>query len=204
MPSRTYGDPETRKRILDAALEMAAELGPSMRLADVAGRAGVSHQGLYLHFRGREALFVALLTHMVETFDVHVRYQRVVEAPDGRSAIERMVDHIGFISGKLDSIGWVLEETQHFDEAFGRDWRARVIGLREAIQHDVIERLAVEGSLRSEWSVSEAANLFLAVTTLGSWRDLTRELSWSPEDYTANITQLLKTSLLLADADQAQ
>jgi AcrR family transcriptional regulator len=109
-------------------MEAAAELGPSMRLADVASRAGVSHQGLYLHFRGRDALLVALLTHMVEAFDVHARYQRIVEAPDGRAATEAMVEHLGFVNGKLDSIGWVLEETQHLDEAFGRDWRRRVIG----------------------------------------------------------------------------
>jgi AcrR family transcriptional regulator len=191
-----YGDPDTRTRILDAALEMAADLGPTMRLADVAGKAGVSHQGLYLHFRGRDALLTGLVTHMVESFDIHARYQRVVDAPDGRAAIAAMVDHLGFINSKLDSIGWVLEEVQHLDEAFGRDWRRRVVGLRGAIERDLIERLRAEGSLRPVWSTSDATDLFLAVTTLGSWRDLTRELGWSSEEYATNITRLLAAGLL--------
>ena len=193
---RTYGDPQTRKRILDVALELAAELGPSMRLVDVSRGAGVSHQGLYLHFGRRDGLLVALLSHMVETFDVHSLHQQVIEAPDGRMAIERMVGFLGSLNGRLDTIGWVLEEAQHLDEAFGRDWRRRVIGLREAIETDVIKRLADEGSLRPEWSVSDAADLLLAVTTLGAWRELTRELGWTPEQYTENVTRLIETSLL--------
>ncbi|HEY5578309.1 MAG TPA: TetR/AcrR family transcriptional regulator [Acidimicrobiia bacterium] len=193
---RTYGDPATRRRILDVALKLAADLGPAMRLVDVARGAGVSHQGLYLHFRGRDGLLLALLPHMVESFDLHNRHAQVTEAPDGRAAIERMVDLLGFIDGQLDSIGWVLEEAQHLDEAFGEDWRHRVLGLRQTIERDVIARLDEEGALRPEWSVPDATDLMLAVTTLGTWRDLTRELGWRPREYTDNITRLLETSLL--------
>jgi len=193
---QAYGDPETRRRILDAALEAAGELGPSMRLADVANRAGVSHQGLYLHFQGRDALLVALLTHMVETFDVHARYRLVQEAPDGVTAIRALVDHLGFMNSKLDTIGWVLEEAQHLDQAFGQDWQRRVVGLREAIESDVIGRLVSEGSLRTPWSVTDAADLFLSVTTLGTWRDLTLGLGWTPEEYTNNITRILEAGLM--------
>ncbi len=180
------------------ALELAAHLGPAMRLADVSEGAGISHQGLYLHFRGRDALLLALLSHMVETFEVHSRHQDVIDAPDGAAAIERMVEFLGFMNERLDSIGWVLEEAQHLDEAFGADWHRRVSGLREAIKHDVIERLDDEKSLRPEWSVDEAANLFLAITTLGAWRELTRELGWTPGGFTENATRLIRTSLLVS------
>lgn len=193
---QTYGNPETRTRILDVALELAAELGPSMRLVDVSQAAGISHQGLYLHFGGRDGLLVALLPHMVETFDLHGLHRRVLEASNGRLAIKKMVDFLGSLNGRLDTIGWVLDEAQHLDESFGRDWRRRVIGLREAIETDVIKRLADEGSLRAEWSVSDAADLFLAVTTFGAWRELTRELGWTPEQYAENVTRLIETSLL--------
>ncbi len=195
--SEIYGSPETRKRILDVALELAERLGPAMRLADVSEGAGVSHQGLYLHFGGRNGLLLALLPHMVDTFEVHTRHQKVIDAPEGIAAIERMVEFLGFMNERLDSIGWVLEEAQHLDEAFGADWRRRVTGLREAIENDVIRRLADEGSLRPEWSVAAAADLFVAVTTLGAWRELTRELGWTPEDFIANATHLIKTSLLV-------
>lgn len=194
--AQSYGDPETRQRILDAAVALAAELGPSMRLADVSHAAGISHQGLYLHFRGRDALLLAMLPHMVETYELRERHQAVLDAPDGSTAIERMVEFLGELNEKLDSIGWVLEEAQHLDEAFGRDWRQRVVGIRDTIQTNVVARLDDEHSLRHEWTVSDATDLMLVVTTLGTWRELTRELSWTPAQYTENAVRLIKTSLL--------
>lgn len=196
MSSKAYGDPNTRRRILDAAVELAAQLGPSMRLADVATAAGVSHQGLYLHFRGRSALLVAMLPHMVETFDIPRLHQQVLDAPDGPSAIDRMVGFLGLLNQRLDSIAWVLEEAQHLDETFGHDWRRRVAGLRDSIESDVITRLSKEGTLRREWSVSEATDLFLAITTLGAWRELTGELGWTTGQYTKNATRIIRTALL--------
>lgn len=197
--AEAYGDPETRKRILDTAVELAGQLGPSMRLADVCDAAGISHQGLYLHFRGRDALLLAMLPHMVETYGVLRLHQQVVDAPDGPTAIARMVEFLGHMNEKLDTIGWVLEEAQHLDDAFGRDWRRRVIGLRDAIETDVIKPLSDEQALRPEWSISDATDLFLAVTTLGTWRELTRELGWTPQQYTKNAIRLIETSLLTAE-----
>lgn len=192
----SYGDPATRKRILDVALDLAAELGPSMRLADVSAGAGISHQGLYLHFGGRNGLLEALLGHMVESFEINQRYSEVTEAVDALTAMEKMVGFLGFMNERLDSIGWVLEEAQYLDEAFGEDYRRRVSGLRAAIETDTIIRLADEGLLRPEWSTSDATDLFLALTTLGTWRELTRELGWTPAEYEATTVRLLRTSLL--------
>lgn len=192
----SYGDPATRKRILDVALDLAAELGPSMRLADVSAGAGISHQGLYLHFGGRNGLLEALLGHMVESFEINQRYSEVTEAVDALTAMEKMVGFLGFMNERLDSIGWVLEEAQYLDEAFGEDYRRRVSGLRAAIETDTIIRLADEGLLRPEWSTSDATDLFLALTTLGTWRELTRELGWTPAEYEATTLRLLRTSLL--------
>lgn len=192
----SYGDPNTRRRILDAGIDLAATLGPSMRLADVSQAAGVSHQGLYLHFRGRDALLLAMLPHMVETYEVQSLHQQVLDAPDGLTALERMVEFLGRLNERLDKISWVLEEAQHLDDAFGRDWRRRVVGLRDAIESDVITRLSEEQGLRPEWSISDATDLFLSVTTLGTWRELTRELGWTPRQYTENAIRLIRTSLV--------
>jgi AcrR family transcriptional regulator len=193
---QSYGDPDTRKRILDAAVDLAAKLGPSMRLADVSEAAGVSHQGLYLHFKGRNALLLGMLPHMVETYDVQRFHAEVVDSPDGVTAVERMVEFLGRLNERLDKISWVLEEAQHLDAGFGRDWRRRVAGLRDSIESDVITRLEGEGSLRPEWSVPDATDLFLAITTLGTWRELTRELGWSPSEYMDNAARIILTSLV--------
>lgn len=193
--SGPYGDPETRRRILDAALDLSARLGPSMRLADVAKAAGVSHQGLYLHFRGRDALLLALLEHMVESFELRPRSDAVIEAADGRQAVERLVEFMAALNLHLDEIGWVLEEAQHLDEAFGRDWHNRTRGLRDFTLRHVARRLADEGSLRQPWTADDACDLILGLTNLGTWRTFVRDLDRSGEAYTEAITRMIRTSL---------
>ena len=56
-----YGDPATRRRILQAAWELLEQRGAGVRLVDVADRAGVSRQAVYLHFGDRSGLLVALV-----------------------------------------------------------------------------------------------------------------------------------------------
>lgn len=192
-----YGNPETRERILDVALRLAAEKGPAMRLVDVARGADVSHQALYLHFGGRDGLLLALMPHMVERFDLKRMYAEVTASPDGRAAMHAMVRFLASLNARLDSIGWVLEEAQHLDASFGEEYRRRVSGLREVIERDVISRLHAEGSLRDVWTVPDATDLMLSLTALGTWRELTRELGWSASDYLENVVRLLEAGLLV-------
>ncbi|MCB0952277.1 MAG: helix-turn-helix transcriptional regulator, partial [Microthrixaceae bacterium] len=78
-----YGDPETRNRILEAAWSLLAEHGAQIKLADVAARASVSRQALYLHFGDRAGLLVALVNHMDESLDLGESLVEVYSAPDG-------------------------------------------------------------------------------------------------------------------------
>jgi AcrR family transcriptional regulator len=60
------GDPATRQRICEAALRLIVKRGGvDVPLADVAKAARVSRQALYLHFKDRAALFVAVARRFV-------------------------------------------------------------------------------------------------------------------------------------------
>ncbi len=54
--------------MLIAGLEVFAERGEGFSVADVAGRAGVSHGTFYNYFRDRDELLDALVVHAVEEF----------------------------------------------------------------------------------------------------------------------------------------
>jgi len=58
------GDPATRQRICEAALRLIVKRGGAdVPLAAVAKAARVSRQALYLHFKDRAALFLAVAQH---------------------------------------------------------------------------------------------------------------------------------------------
>jgi AcrR family transcriptional regulator len=191
----SYGDPETRRRILQATWELIEEVGPRIRLIDAADRAGVSRQAVYLHFGDRAGLLLALVQYMPETLGFQELLARVFNAPTGAESLERAVELHSTYTAKIDSVAQVLEAAQYQDEDLGAAWRNRMDASRAA-HRAIIRRIADEGQLADGWTVDTAGDLFYTVTMNGPWRELTRALGWTPKQYAENITRLLRRSLL--------
>jgi AcrR family transcriptional regulator len=194
---RAYGDPDTRRRILLAAWEVIEEIGADIRISDVADRAGVSRQAIYLHFGDRANLLLALVAFMPETLGFQELLAHVFAAESGVEMLRRAVALHSTYSAKIDSVARVLEAAQYQDSALGAAWRDRMKRSREA-HRAIIERIAAEGQLAEGWTVDEAADLFYTVTMQGPWRELTHELGWSPEQYAESMARLLLDSLVRA------
>ncbi|HEX9866520.1 MAG TPA: TetR/AcrR family transcriptional regulator [Acidimicrobiia bacterium] len=190
-----YGDPETRHRILRATWELIEEGGSGITLVDAADRAGVSRQTVYLHFGDRAGVLLALVQYMPETLGFREQLAHVFDAPTGAEMIERAVKLHSTYTSKIDSVAQVLEAAQYQDEDLGAAWRDRMDATRAA-HRAIIQRVADEGQLADGWTVDTAGDLFYTVTMNGPWRELTRELGWTPEQYAENITRLLRRSFL--------
>src|SRR5476651_2058 len=78
-------EPDTKTRILDAALVCAAE--SRLTMAAVAAQAGLSRQAIYLHFPDREALLAALAHRLAPPEDA----EAIAPAPSARAAIAAML-----------------------------------------------------------------------------------------------------------------
>ncbi len=190
-----YGDPETRNRILQATWALIEERGSGVRLIDAADRAGVSRQTVYLHFGDRAGLLLALVRYMPEALGFQELLAHVFSALTGAESLERAVELHSTYTSKIDSVAQVLEAAQYEDEDLGAAWRDRMVASRAA-HRAIVQRIADEGQLADGWTVDTAADLFYTVTMNGPWRELTQELGWTPKQYAANITRLLRRSFL--------
>ena len=193
-----YGDPGTRERLLRAAWEQAVEQGPSLRLADVAARAGVSRQAVYLHFGDRAKLLLELLAWGDEALKLGDLLARVTEAPTGVQALERMVEVHAAYSPRIDALARILEAHQYQDPAVAAALRDR-LSFRRAAHRAVIARIAAEGDLASGWTVDAAADLFFAVTLPAPWRELTGACGWPAGQYAERMSQFLRRALITPD-----
>lgn len=189
-----YGDPETRERLLRAAWDLALEQGPGLRLADVATRAGMSRQAVYLHFDDRAGLLLALLAWADQAFQLDDLLARVSQAHTGVEALERMVEVNAAYWPRVDAITRVLEAHQYQDPAVSAALRDR-LDFRRSAHRAVIARIAAEGELASGWTVDAAADLFAAVTMPSPWRELTGTCGWSAQQYANRMSQLLRRTL---------
>lgn len=197
-PRSAYGDPETRRRVLQAAWELIDEQGTSPTLGQVAVRAKVSRQAVYLHFGDRAGLLVALVRFMDENLRLDDAAANVRQAPGGPEALKRMLHAIAGFAVAVDPVAQVLEAEQYRDASVGTAWRDRMRGRRE-IARSIVEAIEAEGHLADGWDVETATDLCYTLTMPGIWRELTRELGWTAEQYADNLWRLLRDSLLQPD-----
>jgi AcrR family transcriptional regulator len=67
-------NPDTRKRILQATADLLTEGGGAgVRMSDIAKRAGISRQAVYLHFANRADLLIAATFYVDELKDSAAR-----------------------------------------------------------------------------------------------------------------------------------
>jgi AcrR family transcriptional regulator len=190
-----YGDPETRRRILQAAWELLEQQGAGVKLADVADKAGVSRQAVYLHFGDRSGLLVALVDFIDVSLGAVQLRAHIHGGGTGVESLQRWIQTMSWYTAKIDRVTQVLETSQYQDEALAAAWRNRM-GRRQMHLRSIVERIAAEGRLAKGWSVDTAVELVYVVTMPGAWRELTRELGWTSEQYTQHLTRLVRSALL--------
>jgi AcrR family transcriptional regulator len=190
-----YGDPETRRRILQAAWELLEQQGAGVKLVNVADKAGVSRQAVYLHFGDRSGLLVALVDFIDVSLGAVQLRAHIHGGATGVESLERWIQTMSWYTAKIDRVTQVLESSQYQDEALAAAWRNRM-GRRQMHIRSIVERIAAEGRLAEWWSVDTAVELLYVVTMPGPWRELTRELGWTAEQYTQNLTRLVRSALL--------
>lgn len=191
---RNYGDPATRQRILDVTRELLVDRGSGLRLQEVAERARVSRQALYLHFGDRQGLILALVRHMDETLELSEHLAHVYAAEDGRQLLERAMRLNTEFWRKVAPVAGVLVGSQE-DDALREAWRDRM-AFRRGTFRRMADRLDELGELASSWDVGDASDLLYAVTHFDSWRELTDELGWSDDHYVDAMSTLLGRALL--------
>lgn len=192
----TYGHSDTRERILAATQALVAERGSKLKLGDVADRAGVSRQAVYLHFGDRTGLLVALVQHMDTTMALGESLAHLFKAETGAEVIARTMALHDRFSAAIDPVALILEAAQYDDEALGAAWRDRM-RFRRQVHHKIVQRIAELGELAQEWPDEAAADLLYALTLPGPWRELTRELGWTQSQYVEVMSRLFGKALLV-------
>lgn len=189
-----YGEPATRRRILDATWELIEGSDPNVTIGRVARHAGVSRQAVYLHFGDRSGLLVALVDHIDESLGRDELRAYIHGAPTGVEGLRRWVEGMSWYTAKIDRVTRVLEHGETRDEALAAAWRDRMNGRRGHIRR-ILERVGTE-RLRDGWTLDTAVDAVYAVTMPGPWRELVREQGWTAEQYAHRIWALLQGGLL--------
>ena len=187
---------DTRKRILEATWHlMEQHKGRGVAMSDIADKAGVSRQALYLHFKTRTELMVATVQYVDEVKNLDKRLKKLDSADSGVELLERYIEVWGNYIPEVYSLAKALLNTRENDEATAVAWNGCMSTLQELCAR-VIETLKKEGSLDSKWKKSEAVDMLWAVVSIHSWEQLVMECGWSNRRYVARMKVLLGSALV--------
>jgi AcrR family transcriptional regulator len=173
----------TRQKILAATVDlMEQNPGPGVRMADIARRAGISRQALYLHFKTRAELLRATTHHIDEANDTESRLAASRTATTGTERLAAFIEAWGNYMPNIQGIARALLAMQVTDEDARNVWHERMVDMREGCEA-AIEALARDGQLHSEWTREAATDLLWTMLSFRNWDWLVTTCHWSQQEY---------------------
>jgi len=191
---------DTRTRVLDAVLALVSDTpDTSLRMADIARRAGISRQALYLHFATRTDLLVATTLYVDEIKDVEARLAGSRAASSGEERLAAYIDAGGNYIPEIYGIARVLLALKDAgDDAAAAAWDRRMAAMREGCA-SAINALKSDGRLAPEHPRGRATDLLWTMLSVRNWEQLTIDCGWSQKAYIANLQNAARQLFVAAE-----
>ena len=187
----------TRSKILDSALKLLVDRGYyGVGLEEEARDAGVSRQALYLHFKSKAELLVAMAQYNDEKINVPELVRLNQEAKTALEALDSGVQAYGIIEPQIYEVASILYSARRSDEAAEAAWQDRMAFRRENTRW-VMEKLQSEGLLAEGWTVDEATDFVWALLSVHTYENLVVERGWPIEQFVARLNEMVRTVLVV-------
>ncbi len=194
--------PETRERILKSTLILLeAGRGAVVRMTDIAKRAGITRQALYLHFSSRAELLIAV-THYVE--EKHGSDERLAPSRKAKTGVERLdayIDAWGSFLPEIHGIAKALIVMSESDDAAAIAWKDRMKAMRHGCEA-AIHALSKDKRLSRLHSRDQATDLLWTLLSVQNWEQLIFECGWSHQEYCQRMKALTRR-LFVSDETNA-
>lgn len=161
---------------------LEAPQGKLVRMTDIAKRAGISRQALYLHFDNRAELLIATTQYIDVVKGVDDRLAKSRAAKTGRERLAAYIDAWGNYIPEIYGVGKALLAVQDTDEAAAAAWSDRMQAVRHGCEA-AVSALDADGHLAPEFSIEKATDILWTMLSVRNWEQLTRECGWSQDAY---------------------
>ena len=187
--------PETKSRILDAAISLLESGDVSIRMADVAKATGISRQALYLHYPTRADLLIGAARYLEDINDMEARLAPSRTAKTGVERLDAYIKAWGDWQLEIHGIARALMAMMPTDEAAAAAWNDRMRAHREGCEA-AVKALLKDGDLTPDYSVRQATDILWTLLSIRNWEQLTRQCGWSHKRYLATTRDMARKLLV--------
>lgn len=188
---------KTRIRILEAARYLLEESqGKGVRMGDMAKKAGISRQALYLHFKTRAELLIATTRYVDEVNRVE---ERLVPSRTAKTGIERLNAYVEGWGGYIPEVYGILKALlalRDTDDAAAEAWDERMQAMRHGCQA-AVDALKRDNVLAPSLDTTQATDVLWTLLSVRNWEQWTIECEWSQKRYIETV-KLMAHQVLVA------
>ncbi|HUS54300.1 MAG TPA: TetR/AcrR family transcriptional regulator [Thermohalobaculum sp.] len=184
--------PTTRDRILKATLDLLeAGQGQGVRMTDIAKRAGITRQALYLHFSTRAELLIATTLYLDAVKGVEERLVPSRTAQTGVERLDAFIEAWGSYIPEIYGIAKALLALKDTDDAAAKAWDDRMQAMRDGCEA-AIGALNRDNMLSRDHPPDQAADILWTMLSVRNWEQLTIECGWPQEKYIETLKSLAR------------
>jgi len=166
-------------------------------MSDIAKKAGISRQAVYLHFKSRTDLLIATTRYIDEQKGVDDRLKASRSAKSGIERLEAYIDAWGNYIPEVYSVARVLMAERERDAAAAAAWDHRMQAMREGCEA-AVRALKTDGKLTDQYSLDQATDLLWTMVSVRNWELLTQDCGWDQQSYIETMKLQAKAILVRA------
>lgn len=188
----------TRTKIFNACRALLeSDVGAATRMSDVAKAASVSRQAVYLHFKTRAELLIALTRHIdtVENVDDRLAASR---AATGLDRLDAFIDAWGGYIPVIYPVGRALMAMAPSDEAARLAWEDRMTAMRAGCEA-AVKALETANLLSGSVDRTCATDMLWTLLSVRNWENLVWVCGWDQAQYIQGMKALSRAYLCDTD-----
>jgi len=187
----------TRIRILDAAWKLLEE-GPqsAVRMSDIAKKAKISRQAVYLHFPTRADLLIATTRHLDQVHDVDARLAHSRSVTPGTARLDSFIEAWGNYIPLIWGVAKALLAMKDTDQEADLAWRDRMNAVRHGCAA-AVDAVHADGQLTPTLTPVQATDVLWTLLSVRNWEQLTVECSWTQATYVERMQALARRALVV-------
>ena len=184
---------ETRGRIIEAARELLSRSGyHGASVDEIAERAGVSRQTVYVQFGTKRGVLQALAEHIERESYGRDMVEGAHDTPNPAETIRNGIsDQLAFFSANADLLRTFKAQAAH-DQDFRDVWEDRRRE-RLGVIRILLSELRGDSRLQAGWNIDDASDWLWSLTNFERYDELVVERGWPIERLVERLREAVDT-----------
>lgn len=163
-------------------------------MSDIAKKAGVSRQAVYLHFPSRAELLVETTRYLDVVYKIQDQLHASRNAKTGEERLEAWIEVWGNYIPKIYGVGRALMNMADDAEAQAA-WDDRMNAVRSGCVAAIAD-ISRDGRLNPAFGEQIASDLLWTLLSVRIWEQLTKKCGWTQKAYIDHVKQAARAMLV--------